>query len=44
MKICKKGEYLAPEAEVVNLMFKGNVLLNTSGDITDSTENPTVGW
>ena len=41
MKV-KKGEYLAPEVEVVEVQFQKNVLLNAS--ITDSGENTEVGW
>lgn len=42
MKELKKGEYLAPEAGVVEVQFQRNVLLNAS--ITDSGENTEVGW
>lgn len=42
MKELKKGEYLAPEAGVVEMTICGNVLLN--GSITDSSENSEIGW
>jgi len=42
MRELKKGEYLAPETEVVELNIRGNVLLNAS--ITDSSENNEIGW
>lgn len=42
MKELEKGEYLAPEAEVVAMTICGNVLLN--GSITDSSENSEIGW
>lgn len=42
MKEFEKGEYLAPEVEVVEINVRGNVLLN--GSIEDSIENPVIGW
>jgi hypothetical protein len=46
MKELVKGEYLAPEAEVVTLSLGNSVLqvLSPGADIDDSTENPVVGW
>ncbi len=46
MKELVKGEYLAPEAEVVTLTLGSSVLqvLSPGADIDDSTENPVVGW
>ena len=42
MKEFEKGEYLAPEAEIVELDVLGSVMLN--GSIEDTTENPVIGW
>lgn len=44
MKELAKGEYLAPETEVVNLTLGSSVLQVLSPGIEDSTENPTVDW
>lgn len=46
MTVIKTGEYLAPEVEVVELQFRESVLFNASiiDSITDSEENPVVGW
>ncbi len=44
MKELVKGEYLAPETEVVNLTLGSSVLQVLSRRIEDSTENPTVDW
>ena len=38
----KKGEYLAPEVEVVALALQGVIAL--SGDIEDSSERSEIGW
>ena len=42
MKELENGEYLAPEAEIVELDVRGSVMLN--GSIEDSIENPVIGW
>ena len=44
MKELVKGEYLAPEAEVVTLTRGSSVLQVLSPGIEDSTENPVQDW
>lgn len=42
MKELEKGEYLAPEVEVVALALQGVIAL--SGDIEESSERSEIGW
>lgn len=42
MKLLKKGDYLTPETEVMEIR-PASVLLQ-SGDIEDSSENPETPW
>jgi len=44
MKELVKGEYLAPDAEVVTLALGSSVLQVLSPGIEDSSENPVQDW
>lgn len=44
MKELVKGEYLAPEAEVVTLSLGNSVLQVLSPGIEDSIENDVIDW